>query len=155
MPNGAGETPELGNQSCQGDFRGIRLASPGKTPRIALWDGTTSPLTPHSPPKRGYFEQHGCRFTAVIPTNIFGPHDNFNIEDGHVLPGLIHKVYLAKRERFGVFLGVVFFFIFGRYDTDGCSLRSPAESGSALTVWGTGKPRRQFIYSLVGVGLGF
>lgn len=48
---------------------------------------------------RGYFEQHGCRFTAVIPTNVFGPHDNFNIEDGHVLPGLIHKVYLAKRER--------------------------------------------------------
>ncbi|NWH77467.1 FCL synthase, partial [Piaya cayana] len=67
---------------------------------------------------RAYFEQHGCRFTAVIPTNVFGPHDNFNIEDGHVLPGLIHKVYLAK------------------------------QTGSALTVWGTGKPRRQFIYSL-------
>ncbi|EMP32487.1 GDP-L-fucose synthase [Chelonia mydas] len=69
---------------------------------------------------RGYFEQHGCRFTAVIPTNVFGPHDNYNIEDGHVLPGLIHKVYLAKK------------------------------NGTALTVWGTGKPRRQFIYSLVG-----
>ncbi|KAH0617372.1 hypothetical protein JD844_015457 [Phrynosoma platyrhinos] len=68
---------------------------------------------------RGYFEQYGCRFTAVIPTNVFGPHDNYNIEDGHVLPGLIHKVYLAKK------------------------------NGTALTVWGTGKPRRQFIYSLV------
>ncbi|KAI5929527.1 GDP-L-fucose synthase [Manis javanica] len=67
---------------------------------------------------RAYFQQHGCAFTAVIPTNVFGPHDNFNIEDGHVLPGLIHKVHLAK------------------------------SSGSALTVWGTGKPRRQFIYSL-------
>ncbi|KGL74055.1 GDP-L-fucose synthase, partial [Tinamus guttatus] len=67
---------------------------------------------------RAYFEQHGCCFTAVIPTNVFGPHDNFNIEDGHVLPGLIHKVYLAK------------------------------QTGSPLTVWGTGKPRRQFIYSL-------
>uniref|UniRef100_A0A452RBU6 GDP-L-fucose synthase n=1 Tax=Ursus americanus TaxID=9643 RepID=A0A452RBU6_URSAM len=67
---------------------------------------------------RAYFQQHGCTFTAVIPTNVFGPHDNFNIEDGHVLPGLIHKVHLAK------------------------------SSGSALTVWGTGKPRRQFIYSL-------
>ncbi|XP_062987261.1 GDP-L-fucose synthase isoform X1 [Elgaria multicarinata webbii] len=67
---------------------------------------------------RGYFEQYGRRFTAVIPTNVFGPHDNYNIEDGHVLPGLIHKVYLAKK------------------------------SGTALTVWGTGKPRRQFIYSL-------
>ncbi|XP_054973059.1 GDP-L-fucose synthase isoform X3 [Pan paniscus] len=67
---------------------------------------------------RAYFQQYGCTFTAVIPTNVFGPHDNFNIEDGHVLPGLIHKVHLAK------------------------------SSGSALTVWGTGKPRRQFIYSL-------
>ncbi|XP_075405294.1 GDP-L-fucose synthase isoform X6 [Tenrec ecaudatus] len=65
-----------------------------------------------------YFQQHGRTFTAVIPTNVFGPHDNFNIEDGHVLPGLIHKVHLAK------------------------------SSGSALTVWGTGTPRRQFIYSL-------
>ncbi|EPY73938.1 GDP-L-fucose synthase [Camelus ferus] len=67
---------------------------------------------------RAYFQQHGCTFTAVIPTNVFGPHDNFSIEDGHVLPGLIHKVHLAK------------------------------SLGSALTVWGTGKPRRQFIYSL-------
>uniref|UniRef100_A0A8C0E105 GDP-L-fucose synthase n=1 Tax=Balaenoptera musculus TaxID=9771 RepID=A0A8C0E105_BALMU len=65
-----------------------------------------------------YFQQHGCTFTAVIPTNVFGPHDNFSIEDGHVLPGLIHKVHLAKSR------------------------------GSALTVWGTGRPRRQFIYSL-------
>lgn len=47
---------------------------------------------------RAYFQQHGCTFTAVIPTNVFGPHDNFSIEDGHVLPGLIHKVHLAKSE---------------------------------------------------------
>ncbi|XP_075067702.1 GDP-L-fucose synthase-like isoform X3 [Mixophyes fleayi] len=67
---------------------------------------------------RAYYEQHGCRFTSVIPTNVFGPHDNFNIEDGHVLPGLIHKVYLAK------------------------------QNATALSIWGTGKPRRQFIYSL-------
>lgn len=60
------------------------------------------PASPRLSP-RGYFEQHGCRFTAVIPTNVFGPHDNFNIEDGHVLPGLIHKVYLAKRERGGTY----------------------------------------------------
>ncbi|XP_078459764.1 GDP-L-fucose synthase isoform X2 [Lampetra planeri] len=69
---------------------------------------------------RGYWEQHGCRFTSVIPTNVFGPHDNFNIEDGHVLPSLIHKVYLAKRDE------------------------------TSLQVWGTGSPRRQFIYSLLG-----
>nr|XP_033790117.1 GDP-L-fucose synthase isoform X2 [Geotrypetes seraphini] len=67
---------------------------------------------------RAYFQQHGCKFTAVIPTNVFGPHDNFNIDNGHVLPGLIHKVYLAK------------------------------ENGTSLTIWGTGNPKRQFIYSL-------
>uniref|UniRef100_A0A672NM04 Tissue specific transplantation antigen P35B n=1 Tax=Sinocyclocheilus grahami TaxID=75366 RepID=A0A672NM04_SINGR len=42
-----------------------------------------------------YFQQYGQRYTAVIPTNVFGPHDNYNIEDGHVLPGLIHKTYLV------------------------------------------------------------
>ncbi|XP_022711557.1 GDP-L-fucose synthase-like [Varroa jacobsoni] len=67
---------------------------------------------------RAYFAQHGCRFTSVIPTNVFGPHDNFNIEDGHVLPGLIHKAYMAKRE------------------------------GKPFTVWGSGKPLRQFVYNL-------
>ncbi|XP_067824628.1 GDP-L-fucose synthase isoform X1 [Heptranchias perlo] len=67
---------------------------------------------------RGYYEQHGCMFTAVIPTNVFGMYDNFNIEDGHVLPGLIHKTYLAQK------------------------------NGTSLEVWGSGQPRRQFIYSL-------
>ena len=46
---------------------------------------------------RLYNEQYGCRFATIIPTNIFGPHDNYNLEDGHVIPGLIHKCYLAKR----------------------------------------------------------
>lgn len=43
-----------------------------------------------------YNQQYGCQFTSVIPTNIYGPFDNFNIEDGHVIPGLIHKAYVAK-----------------------------------------------------------
>ncbi|KAM3876417.1 GDP-L-fucose synthase-like [Diretmus argenteus] len=67
---------------------------------------------------RACFQQHGRRYTAVIPTNVFGPHDNFSIEDGHVLPGLIHKAYIAQKE------------------------------GKPLVVWGSGAPRRQFIYSL-------
>ena len=53
-------------------------------------------LSPCSP--RAYHEQYGCMFTSVIPTNIFGPHDNFNLQDSHVIPGLIHKCYIAKRE---------------------------------------------------------
>ena len=47
---------------------------------------------------RAYHTQEGCKYTAVIPTNVFGPHDNFSIEDGHVLPGLMHKVYMSKRK---------------------------------------------------------
>ena len=49
---------------------------------------------------RAYFEQYGRSYTSVIPTNVFGPHDNFNIEDGHVLPGLIHKAYRAQSKTF-------------------------------------------------------
>lgn len=67
---------------------------------------------------KAYNQQYGCNFTAVIPTNVYGPHDNFNLEDGHVLPGLMHKVYTAK------------------------------QNGTPFTIWGTGKPLRQFIYSI-------
>ena len=47
---------------------------------------------------RAYHQQYpdGCLFTSVVPTNVYGKHDNFNLEDSHVLPGLIHKVYLAE-----------------------------------------------------------
>ena len=47
---------------------------------------------------RCYADQHGCKWTSVVPTNIFGPHDNFSIDNGHVLPGLMHKVYKAKQD---------------------------------------------------------
>jgi GDP-L-fucose synthase len=44
------------------------------------------------------FKSEGPRFVTVIPTNIFGKHDNFDLERGHVIPALIHKCYLAKRD---------------------------------------------------------
>jgi len=47
---------------------------------------------------RGYNQEYGHNYTSVIPTNVFGPGDTFNIEEGHVIPGLIHKVYNAKKE---------------------------------------------------------
>ncbi|KAL6306921.1 epimerase-domain-containing protein [Sparassis latifolia] len=64
-----------------------------------------------------YKDQYGCNFTSAIPTNIFGPHDNYDLESAHVIPGLIHKCYLAKK------------------------------NGTPFVVGGTGKPLRQFIYS--------
>lgn len=67
---------------------------------------------------RWYNEQNNDnRFVSVIPTNLFGPNDNYNVASGHVLPGLIHKCYLAKK------------------------------NGTDFTVYGTGKPLRQFMYS--------
>jgi GDP-L-fucose synthase len=75
------------------------------------------------------------KYTSIIPTNVFGPHDNFNIEDGHVLPGLIHKCYLAKRKKkYFSIRKVLRFFV--------C-----LENNTPLIIWGSGKPLRQFIYS--------
>lgn len=67
---------------------------------------------------RAYFKQYGRSYTAVIPTNVFGPYDNFNQENGHVLSAIMNKTYIAKRQ------------------------------GTPLKVWGSGSPKRQFIYSL-------
>jgi GDP-L-fucose synthase len=66
---------------------------------------------------RAYREQYGVNYTSIIPTNIYGPNDNFSLEHGHVMPMLIHKLYLAQRD-----------------NTD-------------FVVWGGGKPLREFIYS--------
>jgi len=67
---------------------------------------------------RAYKQQYGRQFTSAIPCNIFGPNDNFEISQCHVLPSLIHKTYLAKRD------------------------------GTPLVVLGSGRGLRQFIYSL-------
>jgi GDP-L-fucose synthase len=64
-----------------------------------------------------YREQYGINYTSVIPTNIFGPGDNYSLVHGHVIPMLIHKLYLAQRN-----------------NTD-------------FVVWGSGKSRREFIFS--------
>jgi GDP-L-fucose synthase len=65
-----------------------------------------------------YRENFGKRYFCIIPTNIYGPNDNFNLEDAHVIPALIHKCYIAKQQSI------------------------PFE------VRGTGRPLRQFIYSI-------
>ncbi len=66
---------------------------------------------------KAYREQYGDDFICVIPTNIYGENDNYNLENAHVIPALIHKCFLAKKE------------------------------GKEFVVAGSGKPLRQFIYS--------
>lgn len=100
--------------------------------------------------------QYGTNYIAVMPTNLYGPNDNFHLENSHVLPAMIRKVYLAKCLNEGDWTAV-------RKDID---LR-PVEgvdgsrtqeeiaqvlakygiTAEAVTLWGTGKPMREFLWS--------
>jgi GDP-L-fucose synthase len=64
-----------------------------------------------------YRRQHGCDFRSVMPTNLYGPQDNFDLESSHVLPALLHKFYLAVRD-----------------------------GSDVVSVWGSGQPRREFLH---------
>lgn len=67
---------------------------------------------------RLFWEQYGCRYSSITPVTMFGPNDNWDLEEGHVAASLIHKSFLAKQQ------------------------------GKALEVWGSGQAVRQFVYSL-------
>lgn len=65
-----------------------------------------------------YNRQYGTRYLAVMPTNLYGPHDNYDLNNSHVLPALIRKMHKAKQT-----------------------------NAKEVVVWGTGNPRREFLYS--------
>jgi len=65
---------------------------------------------------QAYRRQYGCDFIAAMPTNLYGPNDNFDLTTAHVLPALIRRFHEAK------------------------------QSGIAPTLWGTGSPRREFLH---------
>ena len=67
---------------------------------------------------KAYRKQHGANFIAVMPTNLYGPHDNFHPEHSHVLPALLRRFHEAQR--------------------DGLQ---------EVTVWGSGTPKREFLHS--------
>ena len=64
-----------------------------------------------------YYEQYGCNFISAMPTNLYGPMDNYNLETSHVLPALVRKFAEAKQG-----------------------------NAPSVTIWGTGTPRREFLY---------
>jgi GDP-L-fucose synthase len=66
---------------------------------------------------QAYRRQYGCDFISAMPTNLYGPHDNFDLASSHVLPALVRKFHDAK-----------------------------LENGSEVVVWGTGRPRREFLH---------
>ncbi|MEY3249196.1 MAG: hypothetical protein RL742_1239 [Bacteroidota bacterium] len=64
-----------------------------------------------------YRHQYGCRFISVMPTNLYGPNDNYHPQNSHVLPALIRRFHEAKK------------------------IKTPF-----VTIWGTGTPRREFLH---------
>ncbi len=64
-----------------------------------------------------YRQQYGCDFVSAMPTNLYGPNDNFDLESSHVLPALIAKIHAAKEN-----------------------------ADKSVTIWGTGTPRREFLH---------
>lgn len=100
--------------------------------------------------------QYGCNYIAVMPTNLYGPNDNFHLENSHVLPAMIRKVYLAKCLNEHDWTAV-------RKDLDlrpvegvngSCSeqeilsiLNKYGITPDAVTLWGTGSPLREFLWS--------
>jgi GDP-L-fucose synthase len=65
-----------------------------------------------------YRSQYGCNFISVMPTNLYGPNDNYDLNNSHVLPALIRKFHEAKQK-----------------------------GEPSVTLWGTGKPRREFLHA--------
>ena len=66
---------------------------------------------------QSYNRQYGTNFISVMPTNLYGPHDNFDLETSHVIPALIRKFHEAK-----------------------------IQSDASVSIWGTGSPRREFLH---------
>ena len=64
-----------------------------------------------------YRAQYGCNFVSVMPTNLYGPNDNYHPQNSHVLPAMIRRFHEAKRDQV-----------------------------PAVTIWGTGTPRREFLH---------
>jgi GDP-L-fucose synthase len=67
---------------------------------------------------QSYHKQYGCRFISVMPTNLYGPGDNYDLQNSHVLPALIRKFHEAKINK-----------------------------EATVTVWGTGTPLREFLHA--------
>ena len=66
---------------------------------------------------RSLMRQYGIRTSCIVPCNMYGKNDNYHLENGHVIPSLIHRCYLAK------------------------------QSGTDFLVWGSGKAEREFVYA--------
>jgi len=94
-----------------------------------------------------YNIQFGTNFISVMPTNLYGPGDNFNFENSHVLPALMRKIYLAKclqdKNEQAILNDLNLLNIQEATDY----LNSIGVSNGVVSIWGSGKPMREFMWS--------
>lgn len=94
-----------------------------------------------------YNIQYGTNFISVMPTNLYGPNDNFDLEKSHVLPALIRKIHLAKLLNEGKYEEVVKDLEMENLEEAKEYLSKFGVNENQVEIWGTGKPRREFLYS--------
>lgn len=94
-----------------------------------------------------YNLQYGTNFMAVMPTNLYGPHDNFDLEQAHVLPALMRKIYLAKLLSEQKYDAVVQNLNLNTIEESRALLSRFGVDENKVEVWGTGEPLREFLWS--------
>ncbi|MBK2257751.1 GDP-L-fucose synthase family protein [Francisella philomiragia] len=94
-----------------------------------------------------YNLQYDTNFISVMPTNLYGPNDNFDLEKSHVLPALIRKIHLAKLLNEGKTEQVLLDLKVNSIEEARQYLSKFGVDESSVEIWGTGKPRREFLYS--------
>jgi len=94
-----------------------------------------------------YNLQYGTNFISVMPTNLYGPNDNFDLEKSHVLPALVRKIYLAKLLSEKKYSEVIKDLKVKTIEEAKDYLIKFGISENQVEIWGSGKPRREFLYS--------
>lgn len=103
-----------------------------------------------------YNLQYGTNYIAVMPTNLYGPNDNFHLENSHVMPAMMRKVYLAKLIHDGTWDKIAV--DLNKRPVEGVTGTASKEDiltvlakygieNNKVTLWGTGKPLREFLWS--------
>ncbi|MDC1226409.1 GDP-L-fucose synthase [Algibacter sp.] len=94
-----------------------------------------------------YNLQYGTNFISVMPTNLYGPNDNFDLEKSHVLPALIRKIHLAKLLSESKFDQVVKDLGVKNIEEAKAYLNTFGVVENNVEIWGSGKPKREFLWS--------
>ncbi|MBD3843659.1 MAG: GDP-L-fucose synthase, partial [Campylobacterales bacterium] len=94
-----------------------------------------------------YNLQYGTNFISVMPTNLYGPNDNFDLEKSHVLPALIRKIHLAKLLHENQYEEVIKDLKVSNLNEAKEYLLKFGVDENRVEIWGSGNPRREFLYS--------